>query len=523
MKAFALALLVIQILTPVFAVELLLSGRLAQSQEESLPPFEGIGGSICEIPGTRHSLFACSGTLWKIRADTPPEKIGWAAVGGRMIHDGKNVFLVRNHNEIFRVNPDNDTWIVEKKFLHLQATGHAFAVAHVGTTAEFGGKGKFFLLNKKSNEVAAFDQSGKALGTVLHLPDLPRKSTSYHPFWNIIFVPRSGHLIAVSYYPDRSAYLFRADGEQITTNGWPIRRNIWAGSHGYANSMVWGLGDGALMFPENATDKNTMIKIGGASDRGINGIAPDGEGGYWLSSGVGLKHFVRGNFKEAARRLGGAGKVKTLAINRGMVVVSLGNLLYALYLDDDADSPFLSHSAEEWRTGYGWSGSGQKIVQHGTGFALWDSTNSCFWQFEPSKTGQERWQKGAEAMPEVTAVCEANGVIVTAERGNFKTLSGVLALAAPTPGLIVAASKNTVTAFDNEMPVWSRELPNVCSLAAAAGFVAVSTGEELLLLDAVRGDIAARTPSKVTEIAAEGRWLLGFDPYAFALLRYRIK
>ena len=511
------------LLLPITAAELVLHGRLAQSQAEGTAPITGCAATICEIPGSGDCLMFSGSELWKITAGKAEKISSGHRKSGTFRQDGKNIYLVANHNEVYPLIRKNGKWTFQK-LIYLKVpkqTSQAFTVADASADAD--GKAKFFTLVRKTREVHGFDAKGKYLGVVMTLPDLSAVNKKYCSFWNIIKVPGSGDLIACSYYPDRAAYRFKADGTEITANGWPIRnKGIWAGTGCIAGGKVWGLGSGAWLFPDDVSDRKDMIQID--PSRPANSMASAGNGSWYIGSGTGVRLYESGNLTRPVKRFGGTGQINALALNDGSICAGMKNgPLYGLNLDDPADGPLQSSENESWRVGLNWSSSCDLMTASGNGFAIWDGKKSTVWQFVPSKTGKGRWTKRKESFRNLTAFCAAGDTIEGAENGQYKSLSGVISMSAGND-LIYAANTDTVTAFSGKGEAsWTQKLPKIVSIAAAGKFLAVSTGTELVLLNGADGKILARTPSEVTLLAAEGKWIIGYAPAGAVLLRYKIK
>jgi len=504
------------------APELEFSGRLAQSQPETFPPVKEVSpGGIANEPGSSLPVVIFGTTFFRIKQDGSLENAGSTRFSGGGIHsDGKELLKISNMT-IERYRLEDGEWKRIRCIYKTEQPLKDITYTHSSTRKGFAAKGKFFGLNRKNREIYAWDENGKELGTVLTLPEIPNRKTR----WECIgILPESGDLIAASYYPDYTLYRFRTDGSEFKKDGWPVRGTM-ANHITIVNGTAAGLFSGAKLYPEKMESKKEIAVISDGNDIYSNGIASDGSGGYWISTSTGLKHYHSSDFREADRRIGGTGKIKALTLNGNRVIFSTGGNLYGLMIDDAPDSPFFSTGNEPWRCGGDWSSSADFICSLGKKLLVGDAKQKKFWIFDPSgKTNMERWKTFPGNGTEPTAVASADDSLFVAENGNFNGLSGVTVLTAADGKNVAAANSNGVFWFRNGKLLWKKDISNVKSLAAMQNrYLVASTGTKLILLDSSDGKMLSETPSKVTLVSSEGKWLVGFSPEEYAVLRYKLK
>ena len=407
-------------------------------------------------------------------------------VPGNLRSDGKSIFIV-SRKSVVRLEKKNGKW----KKHHLFSTNKKYrylALADADTHSGFAATGKIFALDE--GKIIAFDINGKELGKVLTLPDLLNKC----PYTTIAIMPDSGDLLAASYYPNLKFYRFKADGTEYKKDGWPI--GGWVTGTTFFEGKVWGYFSMATAYPNSVVNRANLPAVGG-QDLYITGIASDGKNGYYLNTSLGIKHYPAWNTSEAVSRIGGSGNVKALAMREGRILVSTGNQLYMLMLDDMPDSPLIGNGSEYWRVGKTWNSSSPWIASDKDGYLVYDCRQKKLWKFFPSKSRRERWVKQKGPLPEM----------------NIKT-SG---------GQTVGQNGQAVYRLLNGKKIWTVTHPGVRDVVIIGKYVAVVDGKNLSLRNLSDSKIVFSIPANLTHLAAEGRWLVGSAPDKAALIRYKLK
>lgn len=381
------------------APTLRLSGTLAQNAENGTGFRTLNSAGITNDPENGNLLILNEGNLYEQDKDGSRKMVlKLVNTPGALFNDGKNVFI-KSNQVVTRIGKVGNKWKKLHQFFLKKPYRH-IAIADAGTSAGFAAKGKIFALDGR--DVHAFSIDGKALGVVLTLPELLNKC----PYTTLAILPGSGDLLAASYYPDLKFYRFQADGSEYKKDGWPI--SGWVTETAFAEGRIWGFHSAATGYSASVVKRNDLPKIG-KNDLYLTGIATDGKNGYYLNTSQGIKHYPVGSLEEAVERIGGSGTVKTLALNGSQIVVSLGNRLYALKLDDACDSPLSSQGNEPWRVGNGWSGESDGIAADGNAFLVYDRKGGILWRFQPKAEGAERWVRQPETFRDLRDMAVRNG------------------------------------------------------------------------------------------------------------------
>jgi len=495
------------------APHLRLSGTLAQSAEDSIK-FKTIGSAgITNDPATGNLIVLNEGNLYQRDNNGV-----WSAIlknvsaPGTLENDGKDIFI-KSNQAVTRIGKENGEWkrlhqfFLEKPYKHL-------TIADAKTTAGFAAKGKIFGLD--GLDVYAFDPEGKKLGKVLTLPELLDKC----PYTTLAVLPGSGDLLVASYYPDLKFYRFKTDGTEYKKDGWPI--GGWVTGTVFCEGRIWGFHSMATGYSDSVVKRNELPEVG-KNDLYLSGIASDGKSGYYLNTSQGIKHYPAGSFKEAAKRIGGSGNVKALALYDSRIIASLGNQLYGLKLDDMYDSPFFSQGNEPWRVGNGWSGETGLIVPFGKKFLVYDNKGKTLWQFDPAAEGGDRWIRQPEKFNDLRDMAVRDNKKFFLDGGKYAGISGLNRLDAVNADTVVAADKNTVYRISGGKTDWKTAIGGeINDIAVIGDYAAVAAGDTLFLLSLKNGKIVSRTPAKLMQLAADGKWLVGYEPEKAALLRFKL-
>lgn len=493
------------------------SGILAQSQEGDGAGirFRNVGfPGITNDPQTGDVLFPDGKSLYRLDEKGLPQLLvkDWG-IPGSLENDGNDLFA-RTDDTVSHLSRADGNWKLVHQF-HLKKAYKSIAVADAKTTAGFAARGKIFALDGR--DVYAFDVAGGELGKVFSLPELLDQC----PYVALGIMPGSGDLLVSSYYPDLCFYRYRVDGSQVTTDGWPIRG--WVSRTAFVNGSIWGVHAEAVEYPDSPVKLMDLTRVG-RNDLYISGLASDGKKGYYLSTSLGIKHYPVGSYGECTGRIGGSGSVKSLALHDSRIVVSLGNLLYRLNLDDFPDSPFCSAANEPWRVGAGWSGSADLIVPDGNGFLVHDSVRKELWRFVPSAEKKGRWLKQDGEFCDLRDLAVVEGRRFFLDGGHFAGLSDLTHLAAADVCTLVVAGENTVCLVQDESAVsWSRDMGGIEDIAVIGGYAVVASASGLSLLNLADGGLVFSCGDRLDHLAVQGKWLVGSDRTGACLRRYKLK
>ena len=440
---------------------------------------------------------------------------------GKLLGDGKDVYCVSgNAVGLIQTNSAGGA-----SLRRIAALGRAFknvAVAPASTRQRFAAHGKFFALDAAERKVYAWGADGRALGAVLDLSAVKVAAG----FESVAVMPGSGYLLVGTGYPDSTVYRFDADGEQARGGVWP-----WGGWNAHlqlAGGHVWGLQSKALRYDDFLEDAVQPV-IGDGRDMYANGIASDSLGGYYLSTSQGLKHYPADAPSRCDRRIGGCGAPLALALSHGQVIVSLGNQLLAMNLDDEPTDALGNAGNEPWHVGGNWDSCGCAIVPDGRSFLILDSKRRTLWRFSPQV---ESWldranrivdlKKPFAAPSDLAFACETlvfcRRLANSACPGDVtEPLTRVDAFGGDE---LAVAGTRAVWMLRGGTTVWRAEMP-VRDIAVIGGYLAVS-GDDLRLLDK-QGNTVFRAPYALGALAASGKWLIGADPTGARILRFRLK
>ena len=495
------------------APSLRLSGILAQNAGNGTGFRTLDSTGITNDPATGNLLILNGGTLFEQEKNGRRKKVlNLVNTPGTLCNDGKNVFL-KSNQVVTRIGRVENEWKKLHQFFLKKPYRH-ITIADAGTSGGFAAKGKIFALDGR--EVHAFTREGKLLGIVLTLPEL-RNSC---PYTALAILPGSGDLLASSYYPDLKFYRFRTDGTEYKKDGWPI--SGWVTESAFTEGAVWGFHSAATRYGDSVVRRNALRKIG-EHDLYLSGIASDGRNGYYLNTSQGILHYPAGSFDEAVERIGGSGTVKTLALNGSQIVVSLGNRLYALKLDDACDSPLSSQGNEPWRVGNGWSGESDGIAADGNAFLVYDRKGGILWRFQPKAEGAERWVRQPGTFRDLRDMAVRNGKRFFLDAGTAAFRNNPNRIDAFDSDTVAVADSRSVSLIVKGREQWTTALKEIRDIAVLGEYLAVAAGDSLLLLDRKEGKIVFRTPAKLDHLAADGKWLIGSDPDQAAILRFKLK
>ena len=306
--------------------------------------------------------------------------------GCRLANDGVRIYAISDYVVVPYEN-EGGKWVAKKTVYINPAPMRIFVAS---TSSGWGAKGKFFGYNAKDGKVYAFDAGLKPLGAVFEPPKI-EKGSGYK---SVAVMPESGDMLLSTEYPDLTVYRFSPDGKQVYGGGWPLRGQYCAsGGFALAGGKLFAMHAGISEVPERILSVGDLESAGDGSDMPTFGMASDGADGFYVASACGTKHYPDGFGTEAKRRIGGVGKLKSIAVNSGLVVFITDGFLCAMMVDDFSDSAMLSNGREPWRCGANWVSNPEIIAAYGGGFAVYDSKLDCAWAFNPASDGAERWVK----------------------------------------------------------------------------------------------------------------------------------
>ncbi len=539
------------------------SGVLGQSQPPGLPPLPFIGpsgvavtadGGLWVISGNLLLAFRQEGGRWDShqRWSLPD---GCSHLGARF--DGRQLYWAGWDNRLHRVTPgQNDATVLGPAKLFEKA--RSYAVAPVGLERGFAARNRVFVLAGDSVQAVAPD--GQTVNTVLRLS---RPAGADWAYCAVGLEPTTGDLLVGSYYPDSKVYRYRADGGQVTTDGWP--RGGHAALLVSVDRQAWIVDQGGSCrpLPLTAGRQTGGLAVGGFGAMYPSGLARDAAGHYWLASSQGVTEFD-GKGRPTGVRLGGVSGVRSLAVGADGTLVALvenGQRTLRLAIDDEPTTPLRCNANEPWRVAGGWSNRGAAVAWDGALFAVLDEVGGQLWQFDPWHTGYKEtpWLKRTEAKsltaPRHLAVGDTqmwvlDGAVVRqadvrAAQFGETALPGLsegnraVGLAAVEDDLLVIAWPKQIRAWrrgaDSSLaPAWSSTdgWQRLAGVAVAAGHVAVSDagGQCLALLDAATGQRVAECGAASVPggwqpgcVTGHGAWVVVADEAGQRLVRLRVR
>jgi hypothetical protein len=376
-------------------VELRLSGVMGQSQVSGSEPCPFVGSSGLAIDQ--------SGRLWTDYGDTlygfSQSGAGWAmsdkiqlpsSVSLGIRWDGKFLYAACYDGKIHKV--DLGTKTITPVFSYNEKT-RTYAVAPAGLSAGFAKAGKFFML--EGTTVNGYAADGTPLGAVLNLT-LPEKAGWW--YCSIGVEPNTGDLLIGSYYPDITVYRFKADGQQVVTDGWP-RRGVSVDAIVNVGNTAWALCNGAVSLPNILKNPADVKVLPQANSYYNNGLVTDAKGNYWMSTTQGIIQFDSDG-QPTRNRIGGISGVNNMAVlANGTLLGSIENKqrLFRMSIADDPNTALISGGNEPWRVAGNWSSSQAGIVADGTAYIVLDEQLKQLWQYDPERTDGPVWSKLTEA------------------------------------------------------------------------------------------------------------------------------
>ena len=357
----------------ILAVALQFHGVIGQSAgpgEEPLP-FTGVT-SLVELPGNRVVFAGDDGMLYEIR-DGRPVATGRPAKAPRLDFDGRTLRALGLYQGIWEI----DLATLEARQT-VKSTGVRWDLCGVRPEVEghpFAGRCKFVTWDPKRDKMIAYRADGEEAGELFPLP--PRKQNCRIECFG--FLPGSGDLAMVTYWPDLQIYRFRPDGTQVVGDGWPVRRGF--GSLRTSGGRLWHCGTDSILPLEGNMTGGRPVKVGAESE--LNGYARQGELEF-IGTSQGLYAKMPGE-RTFNRRFGGIGRLTALAVNDGYVFMSMGEKMRWMRLDGDEYEPFASSDRLVLRinNGNNWKDRILDLAPDGKGWLQVATGDAGKWRFRP--------------------------------------------------------------------------------------------------------------------------------------------
>ena len=533
------------------------SGVLGQSAPEGRPPVDFLGAlCVAEDPAGRVWFHGGGRMLCRIEreGDFTPFAVSPIAFN-TLFPDGARLWANAGRELVaIAVGDDGTPQAGERVKLDLpfvygavrpETKGHPFAKV-----------GKFFTHDDKRGKIVRYDVQGVRLGDFADAPSTGKPSS----VCALAFLPETGHLVAVTGFPDCRIYRFNPDGSRDDTGGWPIFRGY--GFFQTSGGRLWHLKGNEMLEVKRAFSVMTAERRNIGPAASTRGYAEDRRTGCrYVASYQGLCWAKPG---EAGypHRIGGIPRLETLTLDRGAVIFSTGiERVRQLWLDDAPDTPL--SSVDTLQNQYSWTTALTAISPFGRDFISVTAKGGpelfVFRPDERTKNNRRKWHPftlepalSAGDCRAVTADFETREIffscgekvlradypmtdvprpVLKVREAGVKTGGEVLFLARPSASPFVAfataAEIGVFRAADGAV-VWRKSVKGVSGLAAVDGIVAVSAADGLRLVSLADGTAQAaldqdQVPGgyEAGRVAAEGRWIVLEDRKARRLLRLK--
>lgn len=518
MKAASL-LTVLCLATTVGGAELKLSGVLGQSQPGGVPPLPDSQILSATSDASGQVLFTDSANLYQLDKAKREAVVRLPGFNGRLMMDGRQVFLL-HHTIIYRIDRKENGALEKVRIADIRRGYARVGVVPDGTTQRFGEKVKFFAYDSAEKKVYGWDRNGQVLGVILDLNDFKSKGT----ILGIGMMPGSGYLIVSTEYPDMHLYRFNPDGRPEAGGIWPVAGRV--AHFSLCNGKLWGSNNISIMI-ENELSGNRRTEIGDNRDMYAFAVCSDSDGGYYVASSQGLKHYSGTETQRCNYRIGGLKAGTALAVANGLVISISGFQISAVKLDDAPDSPLENTGNESWHVGKNWSSDGIAAIAKGNTFLILDRKYNKIWRFDPAVVqwpAKDRMVALEYTLNRPTDIAYAGEKLLIADNGKLNLATDlkdpVIRVDAFSTDEVVCAGKDFVALLRQGKTVWKRPLTAV-DLAVINDYIAVAA-DELLLLDK-KGNLVGRLPYRLCSLAVSGKWLLGSDQSRSAILRFKLK
>lgn len=397
---------------------------------------------------------------WRIRAGSrQPEKMK-ASVPGTLFGDGRDIYAWTAHDATVRRLKVVPDGLAPTSFsFRLDDWRYHLFFAPAGLTNGYARQGRLFGLHPGTKKVHAWDGAGRPLGSVFSCSGKVEKLHLVHA---VGLHPETGDLLLGLYWPECRVRRFTPSGEEVTGGVWPI--SFMCEFFFPALDGLWLAGGSARSF----SDTYARGPEWGWHSHAVKGVARTA-GGWWVATTQGAQFFPEGAPRARAPecRVGGLARITALGLSDGFVLAASQYALYGLWLDDEPNEA-LSRD-QNWTVGGKWSGRivALETAADGAFVMAWeDGRTRETWRFDPRLTDIKDRKRRMLRIPEPPP------------RGPL-----------------------------NEA-------------AMAGGFRAVAGGGEIALFkDGVK---VFSLPSPAEVVAAQGDWLVVYNPQRFAIEKYKL-
>lgn len=271
----------------------------------------------------------------------------------------------------------------------------------------------------------------------------------------------TGELLVGTGYPECRVHRYDADGNEITDSIWPWRG--WYERLVNVEGITWGLKQGATQITRTLP-QGRPLKVGGPEAEWCCGIVVQPKG-YWLRGHQGWLYYDAAEPERCVRRHGDLPGVTALVILRGKVYAFRGSRIDSLWLDAKPDEPMIGADFGGGRAAGRWQGTvnAAEIVDGKIRYAFEGEEGG--WMYDPRITDWV-FRAKREYRTEDTVI-----------RDPTKDKMGDFSVAIEEKGIVLRDSDQQV----------------VCTV-----------------------------PENVSLLAAEGEWLVAYNPEKAAILRYRL-
>lgn len=357
----------------ILAVALTFHGVVGQSASKDETPlaFTGVR-SLVGLPQERIVFIGDDGLLYEIRKGRPV-CTGQPAKGTWLDYDGRTLRALGLYTGVWEIDPSTF-----RSRQTVKPTGVRWDLAGVRPETEghpFAVRCKFVTWDPKRDKMIAYDAAGAETGELFPLPK--RKNDCRVEGFG--FLPETGDLLVLTYWPDLQIYRYRPDGSQVVGGGWPVRRGF--GSLRPSQGRLWHCGTSTVVpLGENMVGPKPLSV---RTESELTGVAvQDGRTFVGASQGLYVKEPGETDFRT---RLGGIGRLTALALNDGFIYLSMGEKIRWLYLDGDEYEPFASSDRLILRinNGNNWKDRILDLAPDGTGWLKVATGDAGCWRFRP--------------------------------------------------------------------------------------------------------------------------------------------
>lgn len=357
-----------------FATAIFFHGIIGQSAGVGECPLSFTGvQSIVELPCGRVVFAGDDGGLYEV-LEGRPVYTGKAMHGTFLDFDGKVLRSLGRHAGVWEIDL---TTFDSKCLIHPGRVRWDLAGVRPEMSGQpVDGRGKYVTWDPLRDKLIAYDRQGNESGVLFDLP--PRRGNCR--IEGLGFLPGSGDLLMVTYWPDLQICRFHTDGSLLTGNGWPVRRGF--GFLRQSGGRIFHCGTGSLLpLADNMTYQKGIV-VG--SESVLTGYARQGEWEYiGTSQGLYVKEPGEVGFN---RRLGGIAPLSALVLNDGYIFMSMGEKIRWMRLDGDEFEPFCSSDSLSMRinNGKNWKDRIVGLDADGPGWLKVATGDAGRWRFRPN-------------------------------------------------------------------------------------------------------------------------------------------